>query len=126
MNPLHLLALLVSLPLLLGGCGGKNEPVAETKPELRGVKAGDLEYREGIIYLNDTPYTGTSYLLYPNGQKKSETNWKDGKPDELQVRWHENGQKWAEVDVKDGELISEKYWNSKGEPVDSEEEAEEK
>ena len=30
MNPLRLL---VTLPLLLGGCGGKNEPVAETKPE---------------------------------------------------------------------------------------------
>ena len=33
MNLLRLLVLLVSLPLLLGGCGGDNkEPVAETKP----------------------------------------------------------------------------------------------
>jgi hypothetical protein len=28
-----------------------------------------------------------------------------------------------EENFKDGELISRKYWNSKGEPVDSQEEA---
>ena len=33
MNPLPFILLATSLPLLLGGCGGKNEPVAETKPE---------------------------------------------------------------------------------------------
>ena len=33
MNPLALFLIIVTLPLLLGGCGGdKNEPVAETKP----------------------------------------------------------------------------------------------
>jgi len=29
----------------------------------------------------------------------------------------------VEANFKDGKLISAKYWNSKGEPVDSEEEA---
>ena len=33
MSPLPSFLIIVSLPLLLGGCGGKNEPVAETKPE---------------------------------------------------------------------------------------------
>ena len=33
MNPLPLFLIIVSLPLLLGGCGEKEEPVAETKPE---------------------------------------------------------------------------------------------
>ncbi len=37
--------------------------------------------------------------------------------------WHENGQKFYEVNFKNGERISEKYWNNKGEPVDSQEEA---
>ena len=33
MNPVPLFLIIVTLPLLLGGCGGdKNEPVAETKP----------------------------------------------------------------------------------------------
>ena len=106
MNPLRLLVLLVPLPLLLGGCGGENEPVAEvkpeepvaeTKPELEGVNQDELEEREGITYLkgSDTPYTGKFFELYENGQKKVEGN------------------------IKDGELIFLQFLNSKGEPPDS-------
>jgi len=117
------------------------------KPE--GVNYNKIEEREGIIYLkgSDTPYTGKVFMLYAKGQKKSETNVKDGKPDGLWVSWykngkkeseenykdgkedglelgwHENGQKAYEGNSKDGKRISEKWWNSKGEPVDSKEEA---
>jgi len=63
---------------------------------------------------------------HENGQKQSETNYKDGKQDGLWLGWHENGQKAYEANFKDGEKVSAKYWISKGEPVDSEEEAEEK
>ena len=61
-----------------------------------------------------------------NGQKEVEVNLKIGKPDGLVVEWHENGQKRLEVNYKDGKEVegSAKYWNSKGEPVDSREEAE--
>ena len=167
------------------------------KPE--GVNVEELEFREDIAYLkgSDTPYTGKVFVLYENGkkwiesnykdgkeeglhvawyengQKKAEGNVKDGKPDGLWVRWHKNGQKFAEgnykngkgsgrqiswyengkkkgevnmkdgkqdglgvawhengqmkgeVNWKDGKAVegSRKYWNSKGEPVDSKEEA---
>ena len=37
--------------------------------------------------------------------------------------WHQNGQKRSEEIYKDGELISEKWWNSKGEEVATKEEA---
>jgi len=47
---------------------------------------------------------------------------KDGKPDGPHTGWHENGQKLGELKYKDGELISESYWNSKGEEVETEEE----
>ena len=58
---------------------------------------------------------------HENGQKRAEGNWKDGNQDGLFVWWHENGQKKLEVNWKDGEEVegSRKYWNSKGEPVDS-------
>ena len=111
MNPVPLFLIIVTLPLLLGGCGEKpvadvkpEEPVAETKPELEGVNQDELEEREGIYYFkdSDTPYTGKVYGLYENGQKKSEGNYKDGKPDGLRVWWHENGQKKSEVKYKDG------------------------
>ena len=40
------------------------------------------------------------------------------------IWWHENGQKKGEANFKDSEAISEQYWNSEGEEVDSLEEAE--
>ena len=162
MNPVPFILLAISLPLLLGGCGGEKkepvgevkpeEPVAETKPELEGVNDDELEEREGIRYLkgSETRYTGKAFALWENGQKRYETNYKDGKPDGLGVAWHENGQmkgevnwkdgkkeglvvawhengkKKAEATYKDGEKVegSEKFWNNKDEPVDSFEEAE--
>ena len=163
MKSLLLFAVLVSLPLLLGGCGEK------------GVNEEELERREGIMYLkgSDAPYTGKSFYLWENGQKQSEATYKDGKQDGLYVMWYENGQKldegnfrdgkrdgllvfWyengqkmRELNYKDGKLDglsltwhesgqkssegnwkngefvegSQKWWNNKGEPVDSEEEA---
>ena len=72
---------------------------------------------------SDAPYTGKVYGLYENGQKKQEGYVKEGKTHGLIVRWHKNGQKAREANFKDGKLISEKYWNSKGEPVDTYEEA---
>ena len=119
------------------------------KPE--GVNVEKIEERKGIIYLkgSDTPYTGKVFTLFGNGQKLSEGNWKDGKKEGLSVVWHENGQKKLEGNYKDGEMYglwtlrhengqkaeernykdgevvkgSAKYWNSKGEPVDSRKEA---
>ena len=112
MNPVPLFLIIVSLPLLLGGCGEKpvaegkpEEPVAETKPELEGVNKKELEIREGIVYLkgSDTPYTGKAFALYENGQKLREEYHKDGNFDGLWVGWHENGQKESEWIWKDGE-----------------------
>jgi len=68
---------------------------------------------------------GLSVSWYENGQKSWETNYKDGKEDGLSVGWHKNGQKRVETTYKYGNLVEgfRKYWNSKGEPVDSVEEA---
>jgi antitoxin component YwqK of YwqJK toxin-antitoxin module len=72
----------------------------------------------------DGKYDGPAVFWHENGQKDGEVNFKDGKPDGLTVSWHENGQKRTEINYKDGTLISSKFWNSKGEEVDSIEEAE--
>ena len=61
---------------------------------------------------------------YENGQKLGKGNYKDGKADGLHVHWHENGQKRFQGSFNDGKEIIAKYWNSKGEEVDSLEEAE--
>jgi len=82
--------------------------------------------KEAEINYKDGKANGLSVWWYRNGQKQMETNNKDDKANGLSVWWHENGQKKLEVNYKDDEIVegSEKFWNSKGEPVNSEEEAE--
>ena len=67
-----------------------------------GVNVDELEAREGVTYLknSDSPYTGKVFEFHYNGQNRTEINYKDGT------------------------VISSKYWNSKGEEVDSLAEAE--
>ena len=94
MKPANLLVLFISLPLLLGGCGGEKEV----------VNFDLIEKREGIRYLkdSDTPYTGKAFTLYKNGKKESNQNYKDGKLHGLFISWRDNGKKWSEGNYKDG------------------------
>ena len=137
MNPARLLVLLVSLPLLLGGCGGNKEAVDINKTVSRdGVRyyvnskrpfsgtiilkhknekvSGRTSYQHGIL-------NGPCSTWYDNGQKESEVNFKNGKFEGFYFKWHRNGQRFSESCFVSGELIkgSEKYWNTKGEPVNS-------
>jgi antitoxin component YwqK of YwqJK toxin-antitoxin module len=92
------------------------------------VYRDQAEKREGIWYRkgSDAPYTGKIISLYENGQPMNEGKYKDGKLHGLTVWWHENEQKKLKENYKNGRPVkgSQKYWNSKGEPVDSIEEAE--
>ena len=83
-----------------------------------GQMKGEGNYKNG-------KKDGLWIYRHSGGQKKEEVNMKDGKPDGLVFGWHENGQMKGEVNWKDGKAVegSRKYWNSKGEPVDSKEEA---
>ena len=77
-----------------------------------GQKETEGNYKDGKA-------DGLFVEWYENGQKLMKGNFKDSKPEGLVVHWHGNGQKMAEVNFKDGKLVegSDKYWNSKGEPV---------
>ena len=137
MNPARLLVLLVTLPLLLGGCGKEGGPIKKS------VNKEEIEFRGQVVYLkgSDAPYTGKIFGLldgrnfefhtndgkidglwvtwHQNGQKLVEGNFKDGKQNGLETAWHENGQKASESNWKDGKVLegSRKYWNNNGEPV---------
>ena len=117
MNPVPLFLIIVTLPLLLGGCGEKAtvEPVAEVKPvEEKVLEVEDeVNYKEleisgnlfnEIAYHKGSPYTGKSINYYVNGKKQSEGNYKDGKEDGLHLMWHEDGQKKSEENFKNGRL----------------------
>ena len=92
MNPVPLFLIIVTLPLLLGGCGEKAD----------GVNAEEVEDRDGIAYLkgSDTPYAGKCHQLYENGQKMIEGSSKNGKQDGLWTEWHKNGHKKLESNNK--------------------------
>jgi antitoxin component YwqK of YwqJK toxin-antitoxin module len=68
----------------------------------------------------DDKLNGLSTEWYKNGQKWGEGTYKDHRLDGLSTGWHENGQKRTEGIWKDGERLSGKYWNSKGEEVETE------
>jgi len=81
-----------------------------------GNKSSEGTYKDGKP-------DGLLTFWHENGQKKGEGTFKDGKIDGLFTEWHPNGQKEYEGTHKDGKELSAKYWNSKGEEVDSQEEA---
>ena len=107
------------------------------------VDVDQLEERDdGLSYLpnEEKPFTGVAVKKYPNGEKKEEVTYKDGKWHGLWTFWYENGQKEMEYTFKDGEAhglhtgwysngqksgeatfkdgigISAKYWDEDGNP----------
>ena len=91
----------------------------ETQWYESGQKEHEFNYKDG-------EEDGVVTYWHVNGQKQLEFNYKDGEEDGVVTYWHENGQKQHEVKYKHGKELedSKKWWNSKGEPVDSEEESE--
>ena len=84
MNPVPLFLIIVTLPLLLGGCGENN-----IKPKLK--------FREGIGYLKESnqAYTGIQTGWYRNGRKKFEIHFKNGKEHGQGTLTHPSGQKYV-------------------------------
>ena len=111
MNPVHLFLIIVTLPLLLGGCG---ENV---------VNDDEIEYREGVAYIkgSNRSYTGKIIGLNSRGEKRSESQLEKGKMISW-ISWHDNGKKAGEENYQKGHSYR-KYWNEKGEIVNSLEEA---
>ena len=111
------------------------------------VDMESLEERDGLTYHDKKQYSGWAKMIHDSGQVQALSQFKDGKPDGLftvwayngqkvkegilkdgkqhgpYTEWHENGQKATEATFKDGEGVSTKHWNSKGEEVETMEEA---
>ena len=97
MNPVPLFLIIVTLPLLLGGCREKKVVT---------------EVRNGLMYIkgSENLYTGEQLLFYENGQMEQRANYKDGKFDGLGTSWHENGEKKEQGHYKDNKLNG--LWSS--------------
>jgi len=68
------------------------------------------------ITFNGAPYTGVKTTWHPNGQKASETPYRDGQLEGLSVSWHENGQKAWEIIHRDGKIVDGTFvtWHPNG------------
>ena len=76
--------------------------------------------KKSVLNFNEGKPDGLFLSWYENGQKLAELNFKEGKNVGIYVEWHENGQKAREGMVENED--SQKFWNSKGESVNSFEE----
>ena len=91
---------------------------------MNGQKAREETYKDG-------KRDGLRTRWHENGQKDSEALYREGRKVGLETTWHENGQKKSEITWKPIEghtsssKVSEKYWNSEGEEVESRDEAQE-
>ncbi len=78
--------------------GAEPKVVSLDKIQSRGEVGSQLAY----IPNQDTPFSGKAVNFHPNGQKKQENNYKDGKRDGLWTSWYDNGIKRVEANYKDG------------------------
>lgn len=69
----------------------------------KGSKRIEVKNNE-IFYVNDIPYSGNHYDYYPNGNKKIEGNYKDGKKEGTWITYYENGQIKREENYENGLL----------------------
>ena len=104
--------------LLVAGCGEKAASDSAIKEAIEeAVDFESLEYRNGLRYqVNESePYSGWSKRMYfLSEQIESLAPFKDGKLDGLATHWYKNGQKKTETTYKDGESVSQRSWPSKG------------
>ncbi|MFP6883918.1 MAG: hypothetical protein VCA40_05770 [Roseibacillus sp.] len=118
--------LLLFAALLVAGCGEKAASDSAIKEAIEeAVELRLLQDRNGLRYqVNESePYSGWAKWMYVSGQVWAPAQFKDGKRDGLATEWYKNGQKQTETTYKDGEPVSQKSWPSKGEEVETEEEA---
>jgi len=94
----------------------------EAIPEMAKQQRNKVEQRaDGVFYVKgtDTPYSGKWHEV--DSGAYGDATIKNGKLDGTFTWYRPNGSKAGEGIFRDGELVkgSEKWWNSKGEPVDS-------
>jgi Uncharacterized protein conserved in bacteria len=100
-NMKNIIAIL-AIVFVISGCNSKRFLEAMgLEEEITNV----IQIRNEIAYLpnENEPFTGKYEEYYStNGQKKSETNYQDGKQNGLFTSWYENGKKENEENYQDG------------------------
>ena len=90
----------------------KNENKQKQYEWNQSLKDNDLVMNDGLYIKWDE-----------SGKEITVSSIKNDTLEGLEVTWNKNGQKESERNYNNGDVVSQKYWNSKGEEVDSLKEA---
>ena len=96
----NLLSILL-VSIILMGCSDYRPENGVLHDELTNKGSEDSP----LMYSADGLFTGVGFDVYPDGQLKSQENYKDGERDGLWKRWYEDGQIEYEENYKDGNRI---------------------
>ena len=111
--------------LLVGGCGGgpdPNAPGADTAqhvnaPQSDGtvsVTSEEVGLQDGDLFLlaTSSPFTGLVNDAWPNGNKKYQCAYTNGKKDGAELSWHENGQRQMSAQFTTGvqQGMGQEWW----------------
>lgn len=58
----------------------------------RRVNDDDLDWDDDLRVLDGTPYSGTAFLLHPDGTLAFEVTYRDGFEEGVHREWHPNGE----------------------------------
>ena len=96
--------------------GEEPQMVSFDKLQKRGEDGNQLYYLPD----HKVPFTGKEVSYWPDGQKKTEISYKDGKRHGLKAHWYQSGQKLSEINYKYGKhdgLLTVWYENGNGEEL---------
>ena len=94
MNKILAIFFVTALSLL----GEEPQVVSFDKLQKRGEDGNQLYYLPD----HNVPFTGKEVSYWPDGQKKTEISYKDGKRHGLKAHWYQSGQKLSEINYKYG------------------------
>lgn len=79
-----------------------NKMDQENKIKKPYINIDDLDWDDYVHYLDDKPFNGTGFELFPNGNLRTETEFAYGMENGESKEWYENGQLMDEDNYKLG------------------------
>lgn len=105
----NILPALISL-ILVSGCFGLQDRVS--------ANHSSISRTEGVILLDELPFTGVLYDLYPNGSQKFEQEFSEGKKHGMETLWYPNSNLRSMSEFSHGILNgSQREWYQDGTPA---------
>jgi hypothetical protein len=106
-----LIPLVSASALWLSGCGGGTRSPAGPDGPAVTVAYDALDYRSGVFYSGDRPFTGVATVTHPDGKPAKEIQFRNGRFHGVVKEWAENGTLIVETHFDNGQRHGKNtYW----------------